>query len=107
MYNQRTPAGESRRFGYCVLEFRDDMHALERLAAARIMGAAEVEAPMIDHARGKFPLLGNRMHHEHAAHIVGARRARDIVDIEAGDRRGDALGVTIDDRMMNQRYEKI
>ena len=107
VYDQRARAGDSRRLGDRVVEFRDDLHSLERLAPARIVGAAEVEAPVIDHARGEFPLLGNRMHDEHAAHVVGSRRARDIVDVEAGDRRGDGLGVAIDDRMMNQRYEEV
>src|ERR1700688_4123562 len=71
------------------------------------MGAAEVEAPMIDHTRSEFPLFGNRMHDEDTAHVVGASRARDIVNVEAGDRRSDALGVAIDDRVMDQRYEEV
>src|SRR5208282_343223 len=107
VHDERACAGDSRCRGYRVVEFRDDLHALERLAPARIVGPAEVETPMIDHARREFALLGYRMDDEHAAHVVGSRGARDIVNVEAGYRRGNGLGVAVYDRMMNQRYEKI
>src|SRR5260370_9700393 len=107
MHYKRTRAGDFGRFDNRVIELGDDLHRLERLATARMVGPAEVEAPMIDYARRESPLFRNRMHDEHAAHLVGARRARDIVDVETGDRRSDALGVAIYHRMMNQRYEKV
>jgi hypothetical protein len=47
------------------------------------------------------------MDDEHAAQVVGSRRARDIVNVEAGYCRRDDLCVSVDDRMMNQRYEKV
>jgi hypothetical protein len=47
------------------------------------------------------------MDDEHATHVVGSRRARDIVNVEAGYCRRDDLCVSVDDRMMNQRYEKV
>ena len=40
-------------------------------------------------------------------HAVGARRARDVVDVEAGDRGGNDPPLAVDDRMMNQREEEI
>ncbi len=64
-----------------IIELGDDLHSLECLAPARIMSPPEVEAPMIDHARGELPLFRNRMHDEHTAYVVGARRPRDIVDV--------------------------
>ena len=69
--------------------------------------AAEVEAPMIDHRRRKFALLGNRMHDVGALHRVSVRGARDVVDIEAGDRGGNDAPVAIEHRMMDQREEEI
>ena len=96
-----------RRLRDCVVEFHHDLHTHERLATARVVGAAEVEAPVIDYAGREFPLLGNRMHHEHASNVVGSRRARDVVNVEAGDCRGDGLGISVDDRVVNQRYDKI
>src|SRR5215469_8977477 len=107
MHDERPRPGDSRRLRDRVVERRDYLHALERLATSRIVLAAEVEFPMIDYAGGEFPLLGNRMHDEDGARVVGSGRARDIVDIKAGDRRRDDLGVTVEHRMMNQRYEQV
>src|ERR1700731_2961125 len=107
MHYQRTRAGDFGRFDNRIVEVCDDLHLPEGFAAARIMSPAEVEAPVIDHARREFPLFRNRMHDEDTAYVVGSRRARDVMNVEAGDRRGYDLTVAIDDRMVNQRYEKV
>src|SRR5260370_2546495 len=88
-----------------VMERGDDCHPVECRAPAGIMSPPEVDPPMIDHTRSEFPLFRNRMHDEHTAYVVSARRPRDIVDVQAGNGGRHALGVAIDDRMMNQRYE--
>ena len=107
MHDQRSRLRDGGCIGDRVIEGVDDFDYLQRLAPAAIEAAPEVETPMIDHRCGKLALLRNRMHDVSARHTVGMCRARDVVDIEAGDRRGHDAPIAVDDRMMNQREEQI
>src|ERR1700722_18860267 len=90
-----------------VIEGVYDFDQLQRFATASIEAAAEVEAPVIDHGGSEVALFGNRMHDVRTLHPVGMRRSRDVMEIEAGDRRGHDASLAIDDRMMNQRNEEV
>ena len=62
---------------------------------------------VIDDAGREFPLLFNRMDDEYSARFIGTRRARDIVNVEAGDCRRHDRPVAINHWMMDQRDVKI
>jgi len=70
------------------------------------MLSAVVAEPMAYDSVCEFPLLGDRMNHKESAYAEGASRAREIMDVQAGDRRGDDVSATVQHRMVNERNEE-
>ena len=107
MHQQRARSRSLVGGPHRVFEFADNLHQLECFAPATIEGSSELEFPVIDNPGRELPLLRHRMHDKKCPHSKCATRARQVVDIQAGDRGGDDAPVAIDHRMMNQRKKEI
>ena len=71
------------------------------------MLSAMLAEPMAYYSLCEFPLLGDRMNHKETTYAEGASRARKIMDVQAGDRRGDDVSATVQHRIVNERDEEI
>ena len=106
MHDERARAGDSRSLGDRVVEVR------RRSARARAPRAGA------NRARGRNRAANGRSRwpRTRAARpsdarrtrraLVSPRRSRDIVQVEAGDRRGDDAAVAVEHRMMDQATKR-
>lgn len=107
MDQERWHTREFVRLGNRRIEIRNDPDDLQRFASARIVEAAVIEPPVIDHRPGELALLGYRMHDEGRAHVISTSAAGEVVDVETRDRGGHRPAIAIQDRVMEKRDEEI
>src|SRR5215472_7411341 len=107
MQHQRTCAGELFDSSESIVDIGDDADQLESLTTPPVEGAPEVEFPVVNPGRCKLALLGHRMHDEECAHPESTCGAGQVMNIEAGDCRGDNAAVSIDHRVVNERKKEI
>src|SRR6185312_6491169 len=83
-------------------EVGDHGEQVDGLAAEVVLLGALVALPMRGDARGELALRGDGVDDEEALEAEGAARARDVVQVEVGERGGHDLLVLVVDRVMHE-----
>src|SRR5262249_48622641 len=107
MHDHRLPAGGSLCRGYRRVQIAYDLDQFEGFEAARIEAAAVTDTPVVDHRARELALLGHRMDDIKSAHAIGARGARDVVQIQRSNGRRYDAAVAVDHRVMHEGDEDV